>query len=285
MRLLLALVLLLAPPLVGRATAQIQNTPAQDLAWERWYACNRFASVRLNRIELDGRIWVNYRVTGEYRLWVECIQEAAKKQAGRTKRVVTQDVVGSGPTDVSTDPSSLFPAAAPVWKEGSEWAFRSESPRERDMFVWTVSGEDTYEDVPVYVVRSQRRRLMYRRGDLAFYVQALADAVEIRYAPPRMDYVWPLAPGRTWDQEITYEQPTARGTAVVASTCETAPQPETVTVPAGSFITLRISCRNTHTGEMIREIWYAPTVAHWVKQRAYLSDGVRERELLRYRLR
>src|SRR5437764_6518136 len=143
MRLLVALVLLLSSPLIGRATAQTQNTPAQDLAWDRWHACNRFASVRLNRIDLEGRIWVSYRVTGEYRLWAECHREAAKKQAVRTKRAVTHDVVGSGPADGPVDPSSAFPAAAPVWKEGSEWTFRSESPRGRSTFVWTVVGDET----------------------------------------------------------------------------------------------------------------------------------------------
>src|SRR2546427_12865330 len=41
----------------GCATAR--NTVAQDLAWERWKACDHFTAVTLDRIELDGRIIVN----------------------------------------------------------------------------------------------------------------------------------------------------------------------------------------------------------------------------------
>jgi hypothetical protein len=41
----------------GCATGR--NTLAQDLAWERWTACDHFTAVTLDRIELDGRIIVN----------------------------------------------------------------------------------------------------------------------------------------------------------------------------------------------------------------------------------
>ena len=38
--------------------ATMANTPAQDLAWERWRACDHFSTISLERIEPDGRLIV-----------------------------------------------------------------------------------------------------------------------------------------------------------------------------------------------------------------------------------
>ena len=61
--------------------ATMRNTPAQDLAWERWQTCNHFATVRLERIELDGRLIV----TGyehEAAPFTGCVQQVAAGQSG-----------------------------------------------------------------------------------------------------------------------------------------------------------------------------------------------------------
>ena len=69
-----------AVPFVGGCATMPRNTPAQDLAWERWYACNRFASVQLQRIDLEGHVTAQHRIHGEFRLWQNCMKEAAAKQ-------------------------------------------------------------------------------------------------------------------------------------------------------------------------------------------------------------
>jgi hypothetical protein len=64
----------------GCATAR--NTPAQDLAWERWKACDRFSTIALDRIDLDGRLVV----TGyehEAAPFTSCVREAATDQSRR----------------------------------------------------------------------------------------------------------------------------------------------------------------------------------------------------------
>jgi hypothetical protein len=62
----------------GCATAA--NTPAQDLAWERWKACDHFPLVALDRIDLDGRLVVlGYEYDGA--LFTACVREAAAAQA------------------------------------------------------------------------------------------------------------------------------------------------------------------------------------------------------------
>jgi hypothetical protein len=62
----------------GCATSR--NTLAQDLAWERWKACDHFTAVTLDRIELDGRIIVNgYENT--VAPFTACVHTAAADQS------------------------------------------------------------------------------------------------------------------------------------------------------------------------------------------------------------
>jgi hypothetical protein len=60
---------------------------------------------------------------------------------------------------------------------------------------------------------------------------------------------------------------------------------ETVTVLAGTFRTLKIAWRTKKTNALVYEMWYAPHVKQWVKIREVLSSGIRERELLAYKLK
>ena len=72
--------------------AAARNTPAQELAWERWGACNRFSTITLDRIELDGRLVVNgYEVDGAR--FSACVREAADDQIRRGAAPVPQAVV------------------------------------------------------------------------------------------------------------------------------------------------------------------------------------------------
>ena len=62
--------------------ATVANTPAQDLAWERWKACDHFSMIVLDRVDLDGRLVV----TGyeyEVRPFTACVREAAAAQVRR----------------------------------------------------------------------------------------------------------------------------------------------------------------------------------------------------------
>ena len=72
--------------------AAARNTPAQELAWERWGACNRFSTITLERIELDGRLVVAaYEVDGAR--FSACVGDAAADQIRRGAVPVPQAVV------------------------------------------------------------------------------------------------------------------------------------------------------------------------------------------------
>ena len=84
---LVALVMMMA---AGCAT--VANTPAQDLAWERWGACNRFPTISFERIELDGRLVVGaYEVDGAP--FAACVRGAADEQIRRGAAPVPHAVV------------------------------------------------------------------------------------------------------------------------------------------------------------------------------------------------
>jgi hypothetical protein len=60
--------------------ATMGNSPAQDLAWERWQACDHFSTISLERIEADGRLIVTGQVM-EAAPFTACVRESAAAQA------------------------------------------------------------------------------------------------------------------------------------------------------------------------------------------------------------
>jgi hypothetical protein len=86
----IVLSLMLAAAVAGCAAAR--NTPAQDLAWERWGTCNHFSTITFERIELDGRLIVGaYEVDGAQ--FEACVRGAADEQIRRGAAPVPQAVV------------------------------------------------------------------------------------------------------------------------------------------------------------------------------------------------
>ena len=72
--------------------AAARNTPAQELAWDRWGVCNRFSTIALERIELDGRLVVAAWEVDAAR-FSACVREAADDQIRRGAAPVPQAVV------------------------------------------------------------------------------------------------------------------------------------------------------------------------------------------------
>jgi len=62
--------------------ASARNTPAQDLAWERWMTCDHFVALTLDRIDRDGRLVVK-AYESEAAAFSACVREAATDQVRR----------------------------------------------------------------------------------------------------------------------------------------------------------------------------------------------------------
>ena len=174
-------------------------------------------------------------------------------------------------------------ATPPVWKSGYEWAYRWRSTRGSGTFVWSVAGEDVIDGIPLYVLKSGRRELFYRRSDLALYMDRANGVTQARWSPPMLNYAWPLTLGGAWEQTFTRERPQDRETETRTLRCQVANRAERVTVPAGVFTAARIACRYLPAGTLGHEVWYSPEVGHIVRDRTYLSDNVGERELTSYK--
>ncbi len=59
--------------------------------------------------------------------------------------------------------------------------------------------------------------------------------------------------GKTWKMGYREERPQARQTEEVSISC-VAESEETVTVPAGTFDTIRVYCKNAPTGSLFRRM-------------------------------
>jgi hypothetical protein len=81
------------------------------------------------------------------------------------------------------------------------------------------------------------------------------------------------------DQTIIEERPRDRQTNERADTVAVEAE-EIVTVPAGTFKTLKVICRNKKTGATRYESWYSLELKQMVKTRESLESGQRPRELI-----
>jgi hypothetical protein len=150
--------------------------------------------------------------------------------------------------------------------------------------VWTVDRVEAVEGIDYYVVRSGRSREIYwRKADYVLFMDKVDGAVELRQTPLTPWTMWPLTPGRSWTMHYRQERPVDRQTQDLTRACR-ADAEEDVTVPAGTFRTVKVTCNDAPTGRLLYEVWYAPRVRHWVRERTHFNYGVRERELLNYRV-
>ena len=174
---------------------------------------------------------------------------------------------------------------APEWKVGDEWAYRWEEPTGGGTYVASVVRKETLDGVEHFVVKSGVERETYHRAsDLATSMEKVSGGIDTRLVPPRTNYQWPLAVGKTWELTFRQERPMARETSDLVWVWHVEKE-ETVSVPAGTFNTLKIVCRDKRTNKPIYEAWHSPDVKQFVRVREYLQPGTRERELIAFKLR
>lgn len=181
-------------------------------------------------------------------------------------------------------PPSLGPILAPTWRLGDEWAYRSESPQGKGTFVWSVVRLETVAGTECYVVKSgETGEAYYRKADLAWTMDKVGDKIESQATPADLRYVWPLEVGKRWEVAYTLNRPGDRTTVQRQRVCEVLAR-EAVNVPAGTFETVKVGCRDRRSGAATYEAWYAPAAKQFVKWHGHWSDGLEKRELIRFKL-
>ena len=271
--------------------ASMQNTSQQDYILEVSRACEGIATV--TRVESSGRYHyhsLDQRANVEFQ---QCMQEQFRAHpykawlAANQKPTQTQAKGDESAGRKTASPSvSVAAASTPAtWKPGDEWSYRWESPRGKGTFVWAVDREEVLDGTAFYVVKSGgTREIYYRKSDFAYYMDKVDGQVETRHTPPTAYFPWPPAPGAKVELRYTRERPLERQTEEMALACESGAS-EPVTVPAGTFDAVKVTCRNSRTNAVSVEMWLSPAVKHMVRERTHFSYGVRERELTSFTLK
>ena len=192
------------------------------------------------------------------------------------------------PASVKINPAraradALVVPEPPVWTTGDRWHFQTISAAgRRTTYTVRVDREETLEGVAYYVVKAGTRETFYRKSDLALSHDRVLGELETRSTPPRLYFVWPLAVGATWEQTYHFERFANKYSYDASYACSVEGE-ETVTVPAGTFRTLKIVYRTKSKKSVTWEQWYAPEVRMWVRMREpALEEGERVRELLEF---
>jgi len=281
MRLMSALVLVL----ITAGCAAMKNTPIQDYVLEKGRACEWVSSGwKLSRVDAVGNYWVQGEGPSGPSQFRQCMQEQYAKQPFnewlKIQQRQTSSVVGGPPPPVARQ---KFPPiiGETVWKPGYTWAYRYETPQGNGAFTWIMDREETLDGTTFYVLRTGTREIYIRKSDLAYHMDKVGGEVETRFAPPTRFVS--VAPGEKWDFAYVREVPKDRTTQNLSRTCESS-GPETITVPAGTFDTVKTTCTNSRTGDLVFEGWYAPAAKQTVRERTLFSFGWRERELIGIRL-
>ena len=274
--------------------ASLQSTPKQDYVWAMWDKCKATAELRtstvvINRVDPDGRYWSNVTsgpFEAEWPRVQACMNEQFKANPYldwlKARQASAQTSSGVVPPTAASAALS-GPVMVPVWKVGDEWEYAYKSPSASGSYVWSVDRLELFDGTQQYVIKSGTREIFYRVSDLASSLERVDGVVVLRHTPARMSYSWPLAPGKVWDQDTREERPVDRQTTNRNSMWAVEGE-EMVVVPAGTFRTLKIVWRNRNTSAVLYEMWYAPAVKQWVKIREVLTSGVRERELIGFKL-
>ncbi len=278
--------------------ATFKDNARQEYVWAMWDECKatpelRTSTMRVNRVGPDGRYWSN-TTTGPFETeWPKvqaCMNEqfrahpyldwlkarqATSQPEGTSQAVRPVALESAAPTDS---------IAAPVWHVGDEWEYAYQSPSGSGTYVWSFHRIEALDGEQNYVIKSGTREIFCRVSDLAGTMERVDGVVVLRETPARLMYAWPLAVGKSWELSHRQERPVDRQTTDRSSQW-TVDAEEDVTVVAGTFRTLKITWRSKNTGAMVTEMWYAPAMKQWVKIREVLSSGIREREMVSFKLK
>lgn len=168
-------------------------------------------------------------------------------------------------------PAAIQPAAgalvAESWKKppvGAKWTVSIDgevSTNER-------LSDGTYQGRDVVRVSTADNGLALFDPDTGNWIATLDDrGIELRSATPDSgDNAWPLFAGKEWTAEFTYRNQDPSFTIDGMTTFWQVEAEEQVTVPAGTFKTLRLQSRPGHRNAVLITRWYAPELGLNVKR-------------------
>jgi hypothetical protein len=233
------------------------------------------SNVQIERVEPNGRWWWR---TGDGSFGKEKLETCMREELAKwTPAAGARGAAASAPFQGDL--------ARPAWSVGDEWAYRYEGPSGSGTFVWSVDRIEALGAQPHYVIKTGSREIFYRVSDFAFTEERVGGQT-VRHNTPSewRTVVFPLAVGKAWNMKYHEDRPSDRQTEEIERTCQ-AETEETVTVPAGSFRTIRVVCKNKLNGSWVVTAWYAPEVRQAVRLEIAATGGRQTRELLTHKVR
>jgi len=165
----------------------------------------------------------------------------------------------------------------PVWKIGDSWTYQV-TGISKGQHRQEIIGEEDVGDLDTYVMRSDEST-MYIDRSLNLIQSCKKGAIEYTCSPPRQDYNWPLAVGKTWRAKGKVKTPSSESSFARRVSVKGY---GIVRVPAGEFEAFYIlTTATSFVGPELKigqeprilEVWYAPKVRHHVKRVVYTDKG------------
>ena len=223
---------------------------------------------------------------GAWTLWYA----PAAKNIVRVKTESTESSMQLAEYKVSTQPVQAkpisrpgFKAEKPEWKVGYQWRYAWKGAQGSGTFTQEIIREDMFEGVPSYVRRTGKNETFYSKDILSELATMSSGRLASKYSPPYQVFSWPLEVGKEWRNTYTIENVEKKSSQnfdfrmVVSGV-------EQITVPAGSFEALKIEVYRVSGGNLLLERWYSSKAKWMVKSRTYLQAGVREEELMSFKV-
>jgi hypothetical protein len=174
-------------------------------------------------------------------------------------------------------------AEKPEWKIGYEWTYAWKRPDRSGKYVSYVIREEDFEGKPSFVIRNEKNDDYYTKDALAVIARKTGSRLIFKRSGPRVNYLWPLVVGKEWTNSYLRENIQEKSSQTFSYRMRVA-KVEQVETPAGSFETFKIEVYIPRDGRLFAEYWYSPQARRAVKEREFLDDGLREAELVSYKL-
>ena len=206
--------------------------------------------------------------------------------AGRARQAPSRKVakkVEQQPTAAKPVSEPTLKAEKPDWKIGYWWEYAWKRPDRSGTYTEEVIREDTFEGIPSYVIKRGRKEYYYSKDVLGYIARIRKGKLDRKRTPPLQVLSWPLEVGKEWENPYLLERPKEKTSKTIDRRLVVA-KVEEVKVPAGTFKAFKIERYTSYSGELFTEYWYSPKVKWFVKIKRYRRDGVRETELINYKV-
>jgi hypothetical protein len=174
----------------------------------------------------------------------------------------------------------------PVWRVGDSWTYNYIDNWKKEVVDVSV---DKITEISAKEIKVEWVSKKFKNGtnlfnqDFNATIRNSGSSIEIRSSPEWPRYSFPMKPGKVWQQQVTWTKSNEPDWKVVADLKGTAQGWEKITVPAGTFDSLRIELQGRYTGSNSQRnwsgsqkevYWFAPAVKRIVKYE--FDDGTRK---------